>query len=76
METEEFEWDDDKNTDNIRNHAIAFDTAFEHSMMKGRFHSRIANIAVLENSGRRCSGCAKRDLSSSHSLIAARGLGS
>ncbi|MBS1769255.1 MAG: BrnT family toxin [Acidobacteria bacterium] len=27
METEEFEWDDEKNTDNIRNHAIAFDTA-------------------------------------------------
>lgn len=27
MESEEFEWDDDKNTENIKNHGISFETA-------------------------------------------------
>jgi uncharacterized DUF497 family protein len=27
MESEEFEWDDDKNAENIRNHGISFETA-------------------------------------------------
>jgi len=58
MESEEFEWDDDKNAENIGITASVSKQLSALSMMSGRYLSPILNTAVLASRVTHCSECA------------------